>query len=65
MAGFVNQTLPLRSLDLSLCGTFVTIAEKRSEVRPQIELMETIALCGTAEAGCAGEEPRRPDFDVT
>ena len=33
-ASFANQTLPLCTQDLSLRGTFVTIAEERSEIRP-------------------------------
>ena len=43
-ASLANQTLPLRTLDLPLRGTLMAIVEERSEIRPQIDLMKTIAL---------------------
>jgi hypothetical protein len=64
-ASFANETLPLRTQDLPLRGILVTIVEECSEIRPQINLMKTIALFTAAKAGRSREGLRCADFDVT
>jgi hypothetical protein len=64
-AGLTNEALPFRAADLSLRRTFVAISEKRSEVRPQVQPMRTVGMCGAAKGRRAKKVVCCANLDVT